>query len=485
MPFVFDFYDPSHDGYTLVMCGKTSSGKSATIKMMVERYVPLGYRFVSIDSQTRKGTSEGEYSSVTEINGGVNFQISSKNDNILNIFDVQESTEFIKESASSGYEVRTLDLNGAVTEMIYNLRSMMQIGANALDREMDAVMDSDIDSILRRVVKELFAEKGIVHGDADSLYEQGSVVRDGLLQSGYVNKKLPTMADFYKKLLIYKWSNRDRGLEGAFKLIENNLCEYVRELYYCEDSRIFFTRAEYEKMPVHQGRSGERLFLNDEDKYEVVTALHGIRPYFDGQSSLSISRDCPVTNIDISQLTELERKIAREIAVRFVNERFVKKNSEKLDGSDKLVCIVDEAHENFEYEYGRKTFANMTRTARKRNVGCIFSTQTVAEFIRYDETADILRQAAVKMIFKQDGQDRELLVKALNITSSQANIITNSIGVVTDKNDPNARTRHRGEMCVIDGEDVLFVKVDYLKSVEKLAVETDASTVITLNKRGA
>ena len=147
--------------------------------------------------------------------------------------------------------------------------------------------------------------------------------------------------------------------------------------------------------------------------------------------------------------------------------------------------IVDEAHENFEYEYGRKTFANMVRTARKRNVGCIFSTQTVAEFARYDETADILRQAAVKMVFKQDGQDRELLKKTLNITESQAQIITNQIGVVTDKSDPNAKTRHRGEMCVIDGEDVLFVKVDYLKAVEKLAVETDASTVITLNKRGA
>lgn len=485
MPFVFDIYDPSHDGFTVVICGKTNSGKSATIKMMEERYVPLGYRFVSIDSQTRKGTSEGEYAAVTEINGGMNFQISSKNGNILNIFDVQESTEFIKESTSSGYEIRTLDLNGSITEMVYNLRSMMQIGANDKDREMDAVMDSDIDSILRKVVKELFLERGIFHGSADSLYEEGAVVRDGLLQSGYVHKKLPTMTDCFKKILKYKWANKDADLEGAYKLIINNLCEYVREVYYCESSHVFFTKAEYDAMPADPDHPKQRLFLNDEDEYEPVTALLGIRPYFDGQSTLSFTRDCPVTNIDISQLTELERKIAREIAVRFVNERFVKKNSERLDGSDKLVVIVDEAHENFEYEYGRKTFSNMVRTARKRNVGCIFSTQTVAEFARYDETADILRQAAVKMIFKQDGQDRELLKKTLNITSSQAHIITNQIGVVTDKSDPNAKTKHRGEMCVIDGEDVLFVKVDYLKAVEKLAVETDASTVITLNKRGA
>ena len=485
MPFVFDIYDPSHDGFTVVICGKTNSGKSATIKMMEERYIPLGYRFVSIDSQTRKGTSEGEYSSVTEINGGVNFQISSKNENILNIFDVQESTAFVKESANSGHEIRTLDLNGSITEMVYNLRSMMQIGANDKDRELDAVMDSDIDSILRKAVKELFLERGICHGSADSLYEEGAVVRNGLLQSGYVHKKLPTMTDFFQKILQYKWTNKDAALEGAYKLIVNNLCEYVRELYYCEEEHLFFTKVEYDAMPSDQQHPGQRLFLKDDDEYVPVKALMGIRPYFDGQSTLNISRDCPVTNIDISQLTELERKIAREIAVRFVNERFVKKNSEKLDGSDKLVVVVDEAHENFEYEYGRKIFANMVRTARKRNVGCIFSTQTVAEFERYDETADILRQAAVKMIFKQDGKDRELLKNTLNITDSQAHIITNRIGVVTDKSDPHAKTKHRGEMCVIDGEDVLFVKVDYLKSVEKLAVETDASTVITLNQKGA
>ena len=39
MPFVFDIYDPSHDGFTVVICGKTNSGKSATIKMM--SFMPL------------------------------------------------------------------------------------------------------------------------------------------------------------------------------------------------------------------------------------------------------------------------------------------------------------------------------------------------------------------------------------------------------------------------------------------------------------
>lgn len=488
MPFVFDIYDPSHDGYTVIMCGKTRSGKSSTIKMMMERLIPQGYRFVAIDSQTRKGTSGGEYAAVTQINGGINFQISSKNENTLNIFQLQESTEFIKTAVDSGYERRTLDLNGAITEILCNLRTMIYNGG-ATDEDMeenqsmDLVFDSEVMSILTDCVKELFSERGIVHDNAESLYEEGTVIKDGLLQSGFVPKKLPTITKLYQKILTKKWKCQDEKTLGAFKYILNNLRENVRELYYVESSKRFFTKEEVDSMPYEPGGSLRKVYVNEEDELEPVIEIKGIRPYFDGQSNLMISKECQVVNIDISQLKEKERKVAREIAIHFLNEQFIKKNSENLEFADKLCCIVDEAHESFAYKYGRTTFANVTRTAAKRYVSMIYSTQTVAEFDRYEETRDIMRQAAVKMIFKQDGQDRELLERVLNITQSQANIITNMIGVVTDKEDPQARSRHRGEICVIDGEQVLFVKVDYLRKTEELAVETDASMVMQAIKK--
>jgi hypothetical protein len=87
------------------------------------------------------------------------------------------------------------------------------------------------------------------------------------------------------------------------------------------------------------------------------------------------------------------------------------------------------------------------------------------------------------MVFKQDVSDVEELTKPLNVTESQASVIMNRLGVVANKDDPEERTRHRGEMCVIDGGQVQFVKVDYLKSTEKLSVETDASSVMTATKR--
>lgn len=476
MPFIFDWYHPSHMGYTATIHGMTGSGKSALLKQYIDRAVPLGYRFVIIDSQARKGTSEGEFASVTELNGGTNYQISSKGENILNLFDVQESVEFRKISADSGYEQRTLDLNGAITDMVYNIRTMMQSASLEEDdtTSMDAVLDSDVDEIIRRAIKELFSDKGIEHGDVDTLYEEGELFVDGFVQSGLVSKKLPTLTDFFKKVLIFRRDNKEPSLVGAYRMVINGVSEYVRELYYTEKTCVFLTREEYDELPI---TNGYKVYV-DGDIPERVIALHGIRPYYDGQSTFAISRDCPVTNIDISMLTENEKRVAREVVTRFVNEQFIKKNSEKLDSADKIIAVIDEAHESFADAYSRKTFANITRTARKRHAGIVYCTQTVVEFERYPETSDILRQAAFKIVFKQEAKDKEQLIKSLNITPSQADIICNVIGDRGREEDSDRANAHKGEMCFIDGSRVTFVKGDYLKATEALTVETDASTVI-------
>jgi len=480
-PFMFDIYDPSHDGYSLLIFGKTGSGKSATIKMVVERTALQGYRFVAVDSQTRKGTSEGEYASLAEILGGVSYQISSKSGNILNIFDVQESIVYIKESASSGHEKRTLDLNSKIADCVNTLRTMMQ-GSQSAKKEahnMDAALDTDIDNILTNATKIIYDRKGIVHEDADSLYEEGNIIENGYLQSGIVPKKLPTMTELYCQVLLDKSKNKDTSMNVAYKMILNSLKEYVRELYYSQNSILFFTKAEDESLQDDLQKGYGKVFVNEEDDYEEVVAIKGIRPYYDGQSTIAISKSCVFTNIDISQLTDNERVVARQIAIDFMKEQFIIKNSENINSSDRLAVIIDEAHENFEYSYARKTLANASRTARKRNVSLIYSTQTVKEYDRYPETQDILKQAAVKMVFKQDYQDREYLIKTLNLTPSQVDFITSGLGVA-EAEDVNAKNQHRGEVCIIDGSQIIFCKVDYLRKTESISVETNASEVIRL-----
>lgn len=464
-PFVFDTYDPSHDGFVICVFGKTGSGKSTMIKIFCERYAPQGYRFVAIDSQTRKGMSEGEYATLAAILGGANYQFSARGNVILNPFEVSESIIMVKDSVDSGHEVRTLELSDKITQALNTVRTLAGAKLTA-----EGTLATYIDRIIIDCITEMYDSFGIYDKQPDSLYEIGKVVINGALTSGRVKKLLPTFTDFYKILLKRNKSNTDTTLREAFKTLIYSLQDNVRELYYSEDSLRWFTADEYNQLDF--AVDGKTKVYRGNGTEESVKAIHGVRPYFDGQSTFEISRECPFTNIDISQLPDSERIIARQVAMDFVNEQSIKKNSETISAADKLVAIFDEAHENFEHEYSRKTLANAARTARKRNVALIFSTQTVKEYDRYPETQDILKQAAVKMIFKQDYQDKKYLITTLGITESQADFIVNGIGGNSKNKDD--MDKHRGEMCVIDGGRVAFIKVDYLQETEKLSVETNA-----------
>ena len=162
------------------------------------------------------------------------------------------------------------------------------------------------------------------------------------------------------------------------------------------------------------------------------------------------------------KVTDIKKETTENIEGE--EENFVKKNSENIHSAAKLIFIVDEAHESFMYPYARIIFANLARTARKRNVGMIFSTQTVREFDDYKETRGILKQATVKMICKQDPQDRDWLIKNLDLTPAQARVLTKEIGF-NDNDDESTKNAHRGEMCVIDNRNVGFIKVDMIKKL--------------------
>ena len=474
-PITFDIYDGSHDGYTMLICGKTGSGKSATIKIMCSRYWPFGYRFVAVDSQPINAV--GEYAGLAELMGGVNFQIKAGTDVVMNIFEVSESKKFITKG-TEGREVLTLELREKIAQVVNTILTMVQ-GSRRIDDSKDMTF---IEGIITDTVKELYADFGIVDGHPETLYlESTQTSGNGMLAAGREKKPLPVITDFFKLLLKGQKSNKRENRNDLYDLIITAMKDYVKELYYSVDTLTFFTREEYEALPV--GEDGRKYYVNPETgKNEFVEFIYGIRSYFDGQSTVAISKECPFTNFDISQLPESEKILARQIAIDFVNEQFIKKNSENAKTAASMVAIFDEAHENFALDYARKTIDNVVRTARKRHVSIWLSTQALKEYDNYPETQSILRNAAVKMVCKQDYQDRKYLMEALNLTASQVEMILNLGGDVSDKEGKNAR---RGETCIIDNNKVAFCKVDYLKRVEAYAVETDLTEVRKLYSRSA
>lgn len=477
-PILFDPYDPSHDGYTIIIAGMVGSGKSATIKMMCSRLLSHGYHFVSVDSQARKGTNEGEYAAIAELSDGVNFQISSSSGNIMNIFDVSESTKSVRDGETTYHEAQTLDLADKIAMVVNVLSNMVYSAAEA---KGDVALDLGIyiNRVLSDNVSKLYKSFGIENGRPETLYttKGSALAMPDATSSNRPPKRLPTMTDFYKQVLISDRENKEKDLQKAYSVVKHALKDYVRELYYTEDTITFLTKEQVMKYQYSETLGG-REYINEQRDKERIVEVEGSKPYYDGQSTVHVGKDTVFTNIDISQLPDSERNLARQIAIDFVNENFIKKNSESLSSSDKLICIFDEAHENFKQEYARKTLDGVVRTARKRNVSVVISTQTVLEFEDFTETKAIFSQAAVKMIFKQNVKDKEYLEHSLGLTPAQADKVVNELGGRMKNGELDAS--RRGEVCIIDNKRVCFCKVDYREATEALPVETDASKIAEL-----
>lgn len=468
-PVTFDVYDPSHNGYGLIICGKTGTGKSATVKMYLSRYIDFGYRVRSIDFEAR-GTM-GEYAMMAKKLGGVNYQIKANSPNILNLFEVQEEDEF-DEITGTEYPVLNLsakiaDLKNIIMIMIKNGRQMVDFGEATF-----------VERIVIDTISELYERIGIRDMAVESLYEKSQTLVNGKLNSGKVRKQLPTVTDFFKIILEKQRANakssdgRAEFYSRPYQIVIDAFKDYVKELYYCPDCLHFYTKEEYEALVADN--NGKSLCTKGCHSETGIVALRGVRSYFDGQSTVKANTDTPHINIDISQLPETDKMIALLVALNYMQENYIKKNSVNPRNIKKLVVLVDELHKTFPFEEARRFISDVYRTARKRNVSPWVATQALADFEGYKETEGIIKNSTSILLLKQAFQDREFIKKSTPLTDSQVEQVLNLGG---DPNDNEEKDARRGEICLIDNGRVVFVKVDYLVDSEALIVETDMEKI--------
>ncbi len=465
-PFVYDIYN--HLSFISILYGGMGSGKSATVKMIVARTAPLGYRFAAVDSQTLKGTNGGEYNPICRMLNGTVFQLSPDSENVLNLFDVAPSKKLVRTEMMGGYEKDTLDLDGKVSLLVDNLLTIIQQTKTIEDAEKFVALSK----ILKDACLEVYGDKGIINKDADSLYEED--MSSGDITSGRKRKLLPTLTDFYKKILWKKKINEESSLASMYDLILNGLSDYVNPIYYMKDSLIYISEDEYNS--IMPDANGVRKIMNANKQLEEVVAVVGTATYFDGQSTLDWEVKSPFINIDISQLKEgIKKEVARQVSLSWLNECVINKNSEDLHSADKLLIIFDEAHESFVYKYARVAIERIVRTARKRNVGMLILTQTVSEFDAYEETKRIRDLASIHFIFPQPSAEKVKLKEVFAFTDSQINVITNVMRG-DKKNEGEEERKSSGKVCVYDAEVLKcsFIQVAYFKGTERSVVETKA-----------
>lgn len=467
-PILFDVYDKSHDGYGLIICGKTGTGKSATVKMYGSRYIDFGYVIRSIDFESRG--SRGEYSIMADAVGGVNFQIKANSENVLNLFEIDVEDEF---DEISGKEYKVLNLSEKMVDIVNIIMIMIKNG-NVIERFEDAAI---MERIVTDAVAQLYAERGIIDNEPDSLFTNSQMLQNGVISSGLVKKALPTITDFFKKILINQKKNESPYYEQPYCLILATMRDYVRELYYCPECLTFYTREEYEHLGINE--DGNRICMHCGGGAEVES-IRGVKSYYDGQTTVKPDASTPHINIDISQQPEKDRPISMLIALNYLQVNYIKKNSANPKMAKKMIVLIDELHKTFPYPEARQFVSDVYRTARKRNVSPWTATQALADFKGYKETEAIIKNSTSILLLKQDYQDRDFLKQATPLTDSQIDQVVSLGG---DPNDSAESSSRKGEICLIDNNNkVVFIKVDYLTDSESRIVETDISKIQSMYK---
>lgn len=447
-PVAYDCYDASHNGYNVVFCGMTGTGKSATMKILASRYISKnGYRFVAIDSQARG--NRGEYAMMADVQCGVNYQIKVGSRVVLNPFELREEEEW---SELDG-DYLVLRLKDKVEDAKGSLMVMVQGNKGDVDFEMATYLER----IITDIIVELYEECGIADGIVESLYEEAPGEGACFLQ-GAGGRSFPPYHPFTGSSCSVKGRTAYRNMGKPTGYCLTACRRGSGNCISAPDASGFIP-----------GRSMRQERNADACRRKKMRRICGVKSYFDGQSNVVIDRGVKFTNIDISQLPDEERPVARLIALSFVTEHYIKLNAVNPKKTEYMGVICDELHENFQSAAAVRKLDYVARTSRKRLVSLWTATQALKDYQRMPETEALLKQAATKFVFKQDYQDRAWVKEALNVTNGQVDRILELGGDPSDKSG-----ERKGEVCIVDNGKVCFCKVDYLKAAEAVFVETDA-----------
>lgn len=453
--FTYDPYDPSLEAHNMIVSGKTGTGKSATIKIFLSRAADFGLKYCSVDAEARG--RQGEYSILTKKLGGENFRICSDSDEIINLFEVSEEMEY---DESSGEEHARLYLINRISIIKGILMTMITYGKTAPSFEDTTAMEA----IIEDVVSYLYEIRGIQEGVPESLYAS----TDGYSS---VKKPLPTISEFYIEVLKRQRRNTYAHHTKAYAMILDAMKTYVRELYYVPNIIKIQTKEEYESLPFDQ--NGRRYYTTNDGRQLESVVIKGLRPYFDGQSTIKVDLNTPAINIDVSQLPSNDLPIGMVIATNFLNENFIKKNSANPKRVQKRAILIDEAHRMFPYPELRRFLTDLYRSARKRFIAPICCTQSLSDFKLYDETREIVKQSPSIFLLRQDVQDSEYIAEATHMSPGQLAYLFQLGGTTKD----DGSVADKGQVCVVINHQVAFVKIDYLKYTETDVVETNMQII--------
>ncbi len=408
VPILFDNFHPSLTNYNMVIFAKSGAGKSVTMKTLISRSsVLMGIESLALDA-------EGEYSIVAESLGGINVVLSPNSNTVINLFDIE--TEIVKDEIT-GKERTVLNVENKIEDVTQALLTMAR----------GSTRSSEVNELTKQIIAEAVAEEYTQRGitnDPASLYASTSsgMRAEGLFRN---RKEMPTIGSWYKRLQEKARENENSDYSFHYSYLLKVMKQYIRE-------------------------------------------FDGQMAYFDGQSTFDLLDECPLINLDISQLEErFARPLAQQILLSWIWEKYVKKNSEDRTKARKKRVLVDEAWMLLPYPEAVDFLNTMARRARKRNVSLAIISQRFQDFYERPEAQAVLTSSDTKLFLAQDKSEIQYLKEVFKLSEGESNFLVTCL---------------KGEGLLKVGSDTAIIQIQPTKK-EFEFVETNLNKLVEMRKR--
>lgn len=384
--------------YNFGIVGETGSGKSLFAKLFVARSVSI------LGQQVRSIDPENEYIDMTRNLGGLNINITSTTNYIINpcrISTTETPLEEITMTNESGKNMTPKEVEEVLSVQKGNKIITHEDGSKYIQRTNINAMIDNVTRFINVILTSFThnSEDGLTPGEARRI--------EDALKSLINDKKITVDPDS----LYYK-----------------NKSGYVGKIFYSSMPKPEITLTDlYNRLKEkNTNAKGEE----DPQVSRLLDALSpylrtGTKPMFDGQTFFGEGRstslnDFKYVNFSIGDLEGSLKTVAYFVLTQYLWEDWINNPSMALE---KKLLVLDEIIQYIDDPMMAEFIEKMARRDRKRNAGLIWITQDIDRFQANQQAKALVTSSEHMFILKTKPEHRELMKQTMDLPDGAMDIL--------------------------------------------------------------
>jgi type IV secretory pathway VirB4 component len=361
--FIDNFYSTLQN-HNMVIAGEKQCGKYLAANILASRSLVLeNVQNIFLDS-------DKNFTNLTQTLDGRIITLKPGSNIIINPFDIEPE---ISADEITGKKRVLVNLQNKVDDVTNILMTMAK----------GNIQNKFVNEMTRKIILETITEeyKALKINDSpESLFSSfdtnlvgNKIARD--------KKQPPTLDTWYKRLCAKAAANSDLDLKYHYEYLMTNMKKYLRE-------------------------------------------FGGEIPYFDGLTTVAIPKNTMLINFDLSALeAKFLKPLAQQVILSWLWESIIKSNSKDKSKTNKKRVILDDASILVPYMEATNFLNALRSRLNTKNTSLTLVTDSLNEYYNNKKALDILVNASIKIIMKQNEDSMSRIKQSFSLTTGECDFL--------------------------------------------------------------